>query len=118
MQIVVKNAAVVRILEEIADAWRSLRPESYKAFLQIVDEESKQLLKPTAMSADGNMLNYCKLPADLYGFVKHQMCKRCGIDDFFRDHDNYVLLTKVWSETRIRRSPTQMFLTRDFKKEE
>lgn len=117
MEIVIKNAALVRILEEIADAWRSLRPASYREFLEIIDEESKQLLKPTAMSADGNMLNYCKLPTDLYAFIKHQMRKRCGIDDFFRDPENYRLLTKVWSDTRIRRKPTQMFLTRDMKEE-
>lgn len=118
MEIVVKDAAVVRILEEIADAWRCLRPESYRDFLELMDEESKNLIKPTAMSAGGNMLNFGKLPTDLYVFIKQQMRKRCGIDDFFRDPTNFYLLTKVWSDARIRRTPTNMLFTRDLKLEE
>lgn len=113
MEVIVKNAAVVRILEEIADAFRTLRPPSYRAFLAIVDEESKALKRPNAMSTDGHMLNFCKLPADLYTFVKQQMRKRCGIDDFFRDAKNYYLLTKVWSDARIRRTPTHLLLTKE-----
>jgi len=103
MEILFRNKALNDVLEEIITAFYELCPEAAAEFERIVSEESKSLVKESAMSADGNFLNLCKLPKIMYMFIRAQMRKRCGIDDFFRDWENYYLLTKVWKNARIRR---------------
>lgn len=110
MQVLVKNQAVRAELEAIADEWRARFPQEYEDFMSIIDEESKNLIKTTAMSKDGNMLNYCKIPQLLHDFILYRFRKRHGVQDFFRDPKNYRLLAEVWPASRIRRKPTKAFL--------
>jgi hypothetical protein len=107
-EICIKGAALTTTLNEIAEAYAHICPEEYEAFLGFVGENNKNLIKPSGMSSGGNMMDLCKLPSGVYSFVKHQMRKRHGIDDFFADPKNYYLLCKVWSNccTKHRKTPT------------
>lgn len=111
----IKNNAVTKILEEIADAYRTLFPQKYEDFLKLIQEEKARLIKPTALSEDGTMLSLCKIPTEIYSFVKWQMRKRCDIHDFFHDRRNYYLLCKVWSDLRIKRRESASMSTKDCK---
>ena len=109
-QVIVKDAALRAELEAIADEWRARFPDDYDEFLKIIDQESKSLKLPTAMSTNGTYLNYCKVPQLLHDFILYRFRKRHGVDDFFRDPKNYRLLAEVWPASRIRRKPTKTFL--------
>lgn len=109
-QVIVKDAAVRAELEAIADEWRAQFPADYEEFLRIIAEESKNVLKATAMSTEGNYLNYAKIPALLHDFIVYRFRKRHGVHDFFRDAKNYRLLAEVWPASRVRRTPTKTFL--------
>lgn len=106
IQIHVKDAAVTAILEEIASAYADLYPQEYEEFIACCREEEQTLLKPTGMSTDGTMMTFCKIPSTIYSFIKHQMRKRCGIPDFFKEESNYRLVTKIWSTCAIRHKRT------------
>ena len=110
MQVVVKDAALRAELELIADEWRAQFPDDYEEFTRIIDEESKSVKLATAMSTEGNYLNFCKIPQLLHDFILYRFRKRHGVDDFFRDPRNYRLLAEVWPASRIRRKPTKTFL--------
>jgi len=109
-QVIVKDAAIRAELEAIADEWRAQFPADYEEFLRIIDQESKNVKLPTAMSTEGNYLNYCKIPQLLHDFILYRFRKRHGVPDFFRDAKNYRLLAEVWPASRIRRKPTKTFL--------
>lgn len=113
-EILIKDQALTRTIEEIADAYRAVRPSEYAAFCRLIDEDSRSLLKPTGMSSEGTLLDLFRLPASLYSFIKQQMRKRHGIHDFFAFPENYRLLMKVWSSCALKRKPTQMLHLRDF----
>lgn len=114
MEILVKNAAVVKVLDEIGEAYRALCPGDWERFIQAVKEEGQRLQKQNAMSSDGTMLNYMKIPCvtwrgrtgNLYAFIKHEMKKRCGIEDFFAERENYQLLCRVWKDAKVKNKPT------------
>ena len=117
MEILVKNAAVTKVLQEIGDAYAANYPHDYARFIAAVKEESTKLLKPTGMSADGHLMNFMKIPCatnkqgariSLYAFIRKQIAKRCGIDDFFRDRKNYYLLCQVWRDAYVKKTPTHM----------
>ena len=106
MEVLFKNQSVLTFLTEVLAEWADLRPASYATFKRIVAEEHGALIKPSAMSADGCFLNYCKLPADLYAFIKREYRRRFENVDFFADPANYRLLCQVGSDLRVRRTPT------------
>lgn len=107
MEIIIKNASIIKFIEEVAAAYAEFWPTEYARFKEIVAAESANLIKPSAMSRDGTLLNFCKLPANLYAFIRIQARRRLGLDDFFRDPDNYRLLCKTWPDLRIQRAATQ-----------
>jgi len=109
----IKDQALERTLEEIADAYEELQPGEWAAFQAILNERSKCLINKSGMSGDGTMLDYCHLPAGLYGFIKQQMRKRHGIDDFFKTKSNYSLLCKVWTACETRRKKKQILQIKD-----
>lgn len=109
MEVLIKNRAAAVVLEEIADAYRSAFPGRYADFIQLIREEQTRLLKPSALSTEGTLQAVLKIPEDIFGFVKWQMQKRCGIHDFFRRSTDYDLLAKVWSDLRIRRRESPKF---------
>lgn len=109
-EICIKGAALTTTLNEIADAFRALCPSEYDKFLTVISETNKCLIKPSGMSAQGHMMELCKLPQGIYSFVKQQMRKRHGIPDFFSDPKNYYLLCKVWSDCTIRRKKTPLLV--------
>lgn len=111
----IKNAAAVKVLEEIAEAYHALFPQKYEEFRRMVRDEEARLIRHTALSEEGTMLSLCKIPEEIYAFVKWQMRKRCNIDDFFRWRNNYYLLCKVWSDLRIRRRDTATMSLKDCK---
>ena len=104
-----KNRALTSFLEEVGEAWCDLRPDSAAEFTRIVREHSGNLIKPSAMSQDGNFLELCHIPNDLYSFIKQEYRKRFEDRDFFADRDNYYLLCKVWPAIRVKRKPTPFF---------
>lgn len=115
MEILIKNRAITDVLLEIGDAFRALCPADYEHFLKHVQEESTRLIKPSGMSEGGTILNMMKIPMgtnsrgerkSLYAFIREQMNKRCGIDDFFRDKKNYYLLCQVWRDAWVKKTPT------------
>ena len=106
-EILFKNRALETFVTEIAEAYAELWPAEYRRFKEIIAEESAALINPSALSSDGTLLNFCKLPANLYAFIRHQAFKRLGIRDFFKDKENYYLLCRMWPELRIKRTPTQ-----------
>lgn len=117
MEILIKNAAVVKVLEEIGATFAAEYPRDYEEFVKHVREESKNLIQPNGMSPGGHLMNFMKIPCatnklgnrvSLYAFIKNQMQKRCGIDDFFRDRQNYFLLKKVWADAYVKKTPTPM----------
>lgn len=108
MEIVIKNQAIERDLATIVNWYYTKYPESAASFDSYVSEESSRLIKPTAMTTDGHMLNFAKLPAPLYSIIKRAFSMVHGIDDFFRDQSNYYLLCKVWQTARIKRIPTKL----------
>ena len=107
MEILIKNKSIETFLKEVADAWRDLCPTEYEKFRRYIAEESMSLVKPSGMSHDGHFMNFMYLPEGLYPFIKQQARKRLGIDDFFRDSDNYRLLKKVWPDAAVKTHPTQ-----------
>jgi hypothetical protein len=109
MQIIIKDQALTKTLEEIADAYRAICPSEYTAFLGLVNSASKSLKRPNGMSDEGHFLDLMRFPGRLYPFIKQQMRKRHGIDDFFADKKNYRLVAKVWSEIQTRRKATSVF---------
>lgn len=113
MEIIIKDAALTRTLEEIAEAYAAVCPDAYAAFCQIVEQESKNLVKPTGMSKQGHFMDVCRIPAHLYTFIRQQMLKRHGIDDFFRDRRHYDLLLKTWPACKIKRKPSKLFALKD-----
>jgi len=115
MEVLIKNAALESLLEAIGEEYRRVCPGEYEKFIRYVQEESKVLVKPTGMSADGSFMNMMKLPiirtkdgrvGNMYSFIKHQVEKRCGIPDFFADRKNYQLLCKVWKDAYVRKQKT------------
>lgn len=111
MQIVMKNQALAQTLESIISAYYALLPRQAAAFEKYVREESGQLVKPTGMSKSGSMMNWVKIPSVLYSFIKKEMRKLHGIDDFFRDYEHYKLLMQVWKAAVVKRKPTKVFRT-------
>lgn len=112
MEILIKQQALVKFLEEVAEAYRSLRPAEYQEFLRIIEEESHSLIKPSAMTRDGSALNFMKVPTSVYLFIKREYRRRFEDADFFADVENYYLLAKVWPAIRVRRKETQMLRVR------
>jgi len=109
LQIIIKNQALERTLEEIADAYRTLCPSEYASFMALVKEESGALLKPSGMSKEGHLLDLARFPGIIYPFTKMAMRKYHGIADFFADKKNYRLALKVWSDLALKRKATQIF---------
>src|SRR5437867_7830358 len=98
MQIVIKNKALTETLEEILNAYYDTCPAEAEIFEAMVKEESKHLVKSSGMSEDGCFMTLLKLPPNgLYSFIRWQVSKRCGLDDFFRDPENYRLLGRIWA---------------------
>lgn len=116
MEILMRNQAIINFLKEVADAYRACFPYKYQQFLDIIAAESANLIKPSGMSADGSMLSYMKLPEHIYTFIKHAALKHLGIDDFFRDPENYHLLVKCWPDAKMKTKPTQTFTVPDLPK--
>lgn len=123
MEVLIKNKAVETILEEIFEAFAAIDPQGAEDFIQHVKEESQQLVKPSGMSTDGAILNLMKIPCirnslgekiNLYSFIKQTMHSRCGIDDFFRDAENYRLMCKVWTNAKVKRKPTPFLRMKDY----
>lgn len=115
MEILIKNAAVTDVLNDIGNAFRERCPADYDLFIKHVQEESTKLIKPSGMSEGGTLMNFMKIPMatnslgkriSLYAFIRWQMQKRCGIDDFFRDKKNYYLLCQVWRDAWVKKNPT------------
>lgn len=113
-EILFKGRAVENFLTECVESFYDLKPAVMRAFERIVDEESKSLLKPTAMSEHGHFLNFCKLPADLATFIRQQYRLRFEPVDFFADPDNYYLLCSIFKKARVRRTPTQLLTVPSF----
>lgn len=109
MEFYFKDGAKTRFLEEIASAFRDHFPSVYNDFMRHVREETKRLINPTGMSAEGHFMIKMYLPSKLYTFVKWQARKRLGIDEFFNDRKNYDLLCKVWSGCQPERKRTPFF---------
>lgn len=109
MQIIIKNQALERTLEEIADAYRTMCPSEYVSFMALVNEASGALTKSSGMSKEGHLMDLARFPGIIYPFTKQVMRKYHGIPDFFSDLKNYRLALKVWSELQTRRKATQIF---------
>jgi len=105
----VKRQAIEKFLEEVAAAWQEQYPKQYEAFCRLVELESAHLIKPSGMTAGGHFLDYCKIPQDLYSFIKWQASKRLGIDDFFREKRNYQLLVRIWPRAKIKTHPKPFY---------
>lgn len=108
-EIIIKNAALERTLSEIADAYRACCPSEYTAFLALVNTASASQKQSSGMSDEGHFMDLMRFPGTLYPFIKHQMRKRHGIDDFFRDKANYRLVMKVWSDLKLKHKATSIF---------
>lgn len=115
MEVIIKNAALEKLLEDIGEEFRRACPSEYEKFIRHVQEESKVLIKPSGMSLDGCFMNMMKIPiirtrdgrvGNMYAFIKHQVEKRFGIPDFFSDRKNYQLLCKVWKDAYVRKQKT------------
>jgi len=112
VQILTKGRALTDTITEIGEAYRACYPTDYAAFIKLIKDESGVLTRPTGMSDDGTMMNFMKIPMatnslgeriNLYSFIKQQMRKLHGIDDFFADRNNYYLLRDIWRDAQIRR---------------
>lgn len=101
-EILIKGQALERFLTEVADAFRDLRPSTYKRFAEHVRRESQALIKPSGMSSGGHFMNRMYIPAEIYHFISQQSQRRFG-QDFFSDSKNYDLLCKVWSDLETKR---------------
>jgi hypothetical protein len=109
MEIIIKNKALTDVLEEIIQAYYDVCPTEAQIFEDMVRAESQHLVKQSGMSEDGCFMTLIKLPSNaLYRFIKEQVAKRCGLDDFFRDPENYRLLGRVWANARIKKKPTTL----------
>lgn len=97
-QILIKNSALKRDLEEIADAFRAVRPHDYALAIHYAASASKALRRSDGMSDGGHFQQLANMPGLLYSFVKHEMRKRHGIPDFFSSKENWRLLLGVWSD--------------------
>lgn len=111
MEILIKNQSIINVLSDIGEAFRALCPDDYDSFIKYVKDEKTKLIKPSGMSTEGHFMNFMKLPCgtnskgeriNLYSFIKQQMRKRCGIEDFFADRHNYYLLCQVWSDAHVK----------------
>ena len=104
----IKDQALLQTLEEIAASYALLKPDEYKATVDCARRASDTLAKPTGMSVGGNFMSVAEIPTDVYSFVKWQMKKRHGIDDFFRDERNTRLLLRVFEDFQVKRKPTPL----------
>lgn len=116
MEILVRNQAVINILNQIADVIHSHYPDDYEAFIKYVILESQHLVKPSGLSPEGHIMNFMKIPCvtnkagekiNLYGAIKRLMRKYCGIEDFFSDRKNYELLCQTWKDAYVKKRPTR-----------
>lgn len=105
MHFVIKDQALEYVFAECLSAYAERYPDHWAALLNIVEEESKNLVKPSGMSRDGHLLTYCKIPEHLYSAMKHVVRKSCGIDDVWRDPKHYQLLCKVATDLHIKKRP-------------
>lgn len=118
MEILIKDKTVIRILEEIGEAFHALCPHDYDRFIKYVKDESQRLLKPSGMSEEGTMINLMKIPVgynsrgearSLYAFIKQEMARAGVSDDFFRDRKNYQLLCRVWADAHVKKHTLPIF---------
>lgn len=106
MEILVKNAALARFCAEVADEFRALLPDVYADMLEAIREDSKQLLKPSGMSAGGHFMSYAKIHPYLYAFVRHEYRKRFEDVDFWSDEARVRFLFNCWSDLQMKRKPS------------
>ena len=104
-----KGQALETTLKEIADLWHEFFPNECETIARVVEEESKNLVRPCGLSRNGTMMSFAKITPKLYAFVKRTMRRRHGIPEFFSDEANYRLLLKCWPTLAVRHKPTQYF---------
>jgi len=113
----VDRTYLIRLLGEIADAYRDLFPERYKAHARLMEEHRRHLLKPSGASATGLLQLTISMPEELMTFIDKILRER-GIlqkvpysesetglkgerwQSFMDDLDNIDLLAQVWTEFR------------------
>ena len=115
MNFVINNQALESLFNEIVTAYYSLYPKEALAIEEHVTRQSGGLRNPNGMSPDGHMMILAAYPQDLHSFAKIQARKRLGIDDVFRDEDNFRLFLRVYSKCRVKRKPKYNFLNDSLK---
>jgi hypothetical protein len=109
-EIIIKNQSIERFVEEVASAYCSAYPSKAEAFDRLVRHQTASLIKTTGMSTGGTLMEIGALPNEIYAAVKHLAKIHLNIPDFWDDFDRFNLFLRVWSNCRIKRTPTP-FLT-------
>lgn len=109
MEFYFKGNSIERFLLECIEAYHELLPKQASKFAKYVKQESAVLAKPSGMSKDGCMLNFCKMPPHFYPFVKQQAAKRLGIEDFWKNPKHYRLMVRLWKTAAVKRTPTPFY---------
>lgn len=101
MEIVIKGQALEQLLTACVKEFYSQCPELASICEEHVKDQGVLLKKSSGMSPEGTLKIYAAFPAWLYAFIKKQAHKRLGIDDVWRDPENYRLLTKIWGACKV-----------------
>lgn len=108
-EIIMRGKALEDTLKEVIEFCYWKFPHEMKQMEEVVAAESACLVKPTALSQDGSMMDFCKITPKLYACVKYIMRKHHGIPDFWADRANYYFFTRLFTKSRIKHKPTKMF---------